>query len=235
MQCGFSAAPMGDGGLDRQALLDLATGRRNSRSPPGSGSSGTSSRRCGHCRRRSSGALSNTGAAMFKSAGSAKVRDGGHRGVGLEAELGAEPGRDVAVVVEVAALVPDRPEVHVAGAVVVPGVAEAHRAGRWARTATSWRAGPRLSASASMRAVQAVVGDEVAVAVGAAFGKPGQRAEQFVVAAPEREAGVVVQAGDDVANLGRRPRAGIPVSTGRALQANMKSCQTIRPISSQRS
>ena len=55
-----------------------------------------------------------------------------HRRVGLEAELRTEPRLDVAVVLEVAALVPDRPEVHVAAGVVVPRVPEAHRSGRGA-------------------------------------------------------------------------------------------------------
>ena len=49
--------------------------------------------------------------------------------------------------------------------------------------------------------MQPVIGDKVAVAVGATFLVPGERAEEFVVATPQRDAGVVVEAGDLFAHL----------------------------------
>ncbi len=84
---------------------------------------------------------------------------------------------------KVAALVPDRPEVHVAFAVVVPCVAEIHRAGR-GRGGPPQGMGGGLFEGGLDGAVQAVVVDEVAVAVVATFVKPAQRADQLVVAAP---------------------------------------------------
>ena len=120
--------------------------------------------------------------------------------VGLEAELRAEPGRDVPVVIEIPVLVPDRPEVHVARAVVVPGIAEGQRPRRG-------RGGPpvglrvRRQERGLQRPVQPVVVHEVAVAVGAALGIPGERADKLVVAAPERETGVVLETPDLGPNL----------------------------------
>ena len=55
-----------------------------------------------------------------------------HRGIGLKAELGTETRRDIAVVIKIAPLMPDGPEMHVARTVVMPGVAEIQRACRGA-------------------------------------------------------------------------------------------------------
>ena len=85
--------------------------------------------------------------------------------------------------------------------VVVPGVAEAHRPGRGARRPPVRRVGQRALQRRLDGAVQAVVGDEVAVAVAAALLEPVERAEELVVAAPERD--VVA----DAAGLEARPRA----------------------------
>ena len=82
--------------------------------------------------------------------------------------------------------------------VVVPGVAEGQRAGRGAR-----RPPVGVGEGAPQRgldgAVEAVVGDKVAVAVLARLLEPAERAEELVVAAPERD--VVADAGGLVGDL----------------------------------
>ena len=52
------------------------------------------------------------------------------------------------------------------------------------------------------RAVEAVVVDEIAVAVAARFLEPVQRADQFVVAAPERDRGMRAEPADLIVDLG---------------------------------
>ena len=197
----LQAAPVADGGLDRQPLLNLAEIdeireiHRKAEIPE---------HRLGDPRIAARVLL----VAFHHRGGDVEIgrvgeaADHVHRGVGLEPELGTEPRRDVAVMVEIAPLVPDRPEVHVARTVVVPGVAKAHQAGRRAGRPPD-RAGRGVFQRRLDGAVQPVIGDQVAVAVLAAFLEPGQRAQQFVVAAPEREAGVVIEPGDLPAHLGR--------------------------------
>ena len=81
----------------------------------------------------------------------------------------------------------------------MPGVAEAHRVRARGWRATSWRRAVDALQRRLDGAVQPVVGDEVAVAVPARFLEPGERAEQLVVAAPERD--VVADAGRLVGDL----------------------------------
>ena len=71
--------------------------------------------------------------------------------------------------------------------IVVPGVAEATACRATGSTATRCASGIGGPHRLLDRAVEPVVVDEVAVAILARFLEPGQRADQFVVAAPERD------------------------------------------------
>ena len=137
-----------------------------------------------------------------------EARDLGQGREGLEAELRAKARPHLAVAREGRVLVPDRPVMHVARAVLVPGVAEVERPlGGGGRPPVR----PRQCAveRGLNGAVQTVVGDEVAVAVAHRFLEPAERADQLVVAAPQRHAvrqaaGLVRDLGVDLAEEGGR-------------------------------
>ncbi len=197
---GFETAPVGDGGFDGKALLDLAevdeTGEIHGEAEiaeHGFGDAGIA-------------ALVllmafHDGGGDVEIGGVGKAADHVHGGVGLEPEFGTEAGFDIAVVVEIAAFVPDGPEMHVAGTIIVPGIAEGHRAGRgggWPPVGT----GQHRGKGGFDGAVQAIIADKVAVTILAGTIEPRQGTDKFVVAAPEGDAGVVVEAGRDVAHFG---------------------------------
>lgn len=71
----------------------------------------------------------------------------------------------------------------------MPGIAEIEIAGRRARRPPE-RAGQRLLHRLLDRAVEPIIGDEIAVAILPRFLEPGQRSDQFVVAAPEHDRGM---------------------------------------------
>ena len=119
---------MGDGGFDGQSLLDL--GKINEilkiyRKPE------VAKHRLGNPGVAASVFL----VAFHHRGGNVEIRriskftDHVHRRIGLKAELRTKPRAYIAVMVKIAALVPDRPKVHVALAVIVPRVAKIHRAG----------------------------------------------------------------------------------------------------------
>ena len=115
--------------------------------------------------------------------------DDGQRGIGLETEFRAEARPHGPIIVEGLVLVPDRPVMHVARAIGMPGVAEIEIAGGRARRPPD-RIRQCLLHCPLDRPVQAVVGDEIAIAIFAGFLKPGERAHQLIVAAPENDRGV---------------------------------------------
>ncbi|MNU70263.1 hypothetical protein D3C71_596650 [compost metagenome] len=113
--------------------------------------------------------------------------------IGLEAEFGAEARLDIAIVFERLVFVPDRPEMHVAGTICMPGIAIIEVTGGWAR-----RPPDRLWHCLFHRpldgVVEAIVGDEIAVAIIAGLLVPEKRADEFVIAAPEDDRGMGDQA-----------------------------------------
>src|ERR1019366_566972 len=114
---------------------------------------------------------------------------------------GAEARSDSVVVLEVAVLVPHRPEVHVASVVLVPGIAIVELAGaggRWPERAVRIALGD----GDLDHPVEAVVVDQIAVAILLRQVVPGERADDLVVAAPEGDRGMRAEALNLVADLG---------------------------------
>ncbi len=117
--------------------------------------------------------------------------DGPHRGQGLEAELGTEARPDCEVLGEGPALVPHRPEVHVAPLVRVPVVRKIVRARGGARGPET-AVGVEAPDDPSQHSLgEPVVVDDIARGVLFRFLVPGDRAERLVVAAPQGDAGMV--------------------------------------------
>ncbi len=119
----------------------------------------------------------------------------------LVPELRAEAGRHPVVGIERMTFVPDIPVVHVAPRVVVPAVAVV-------AASAARRAGPvkprRVACIARCphrSLVEPVVIHQVPIAILPRDGEPVQRAEAFVVAAPDGDAGVIAQPLDLVGDL----------------------------------
>lgn len=123
------------------------------------------------------------------------------RGEGLEAEFRAEARAHRAVMLKILGRVPDVPEVHVARGVVMPPVAEVERPGA-GRGRPPRDARHLVRDGLFQRVVEPIIEREITVAVGLSLVEPADSADQLVVAAPERHAGMFGQPSDLLARLG---------------------------------
>src|SRR5690606_25001168 len=124
------AAPLGDSGLDRQPLLDLAEPDEVIElfGPAEGAGHGFGNPRIAA---RVLLVAFVDGGGNVTVLGRREPRDHILGRIGLEPKFRTKARGDIAVMVEIAALVPDGPEVHVALAVVMPRIPEIERTCRW--------------------------------------------------------------------------------------------------------
>ena len=126
---GFQAAPVGDSRVDGQCLLHLAyidkilkPDRKAEIAEHGFGNARIAAfvlLMAFHDRRRD-----------IEICSISEFADHRHRRIGLKPKFGTESRLYVAVMFKIAPFMPDRPEMHVARTVIMPGVTERQRPGR---------------------------------------------------------------------------------------------------------